>query len=436
VPGPGRLRVGLLAGGCTLLAVACTPPFLDRLAPSPRLLPSLVVATVAGVALALRPAWLLPVFVALVWAALGTGAFAGFSPVDLGVLAFLAVAAGRVVRDPGSGRIPGLVVAALLAADVLAALFSPEPTLGNLPRELAFLPIAAVVPASMADVRRTAIALTLAGLILGVGAVWSVLRDPIGPFQTVHEVWTPDERSLPRAAGPFGDPNFFALSLAALVPITMAVSTWGAWHRVLGLVATAGAIGGILAAGSRGALLAALVALMLVAVASHESRRVALVMPLCALLALPAFADQVTASQSREVSGRATEMQIGIEMFGDHPFAGVGPTRYSELYRDYARRFGDDPRPTRAAHSLPVEIAAEQGVLGLIGWGVAAAIVVGTVRRRRLWHLTLGRALAAGAITYLVGSLFLHGSDLRLLFLLAGLLLALGRLAPSRQAPA
>jgi hypothetical protein len=78
----------------------------------------------------------------------------------------------------------------------------------------------------------------------------------------------------------------------------------------------------------------------------------------------------------------------------------------------------------REAHSLPLEIAAEQGVLGLLGWLAAGIAVALAAVRSHVWREPIARALVAALISYGVGSLFLHGSQLRLPFLLAGLLLA------------
>ena len=57
---------------------------------------------------------------------------------------------------------------------------------------------------------------------------------------------------------------------------------------------------------------------------------------------------------------------------------------------------------------------------------------------RRLWEIPVGLALMLATTTYLLGSLFLHGSQLRLIYMLAGSLLALAwatdRATPERAA--
>jgi O-antigen ligase len=133
------------------------------------------------------------------------------------------------------------------------------------------------------------------------------------------------------------------------------------------------------------------------------------------------------------VEGRATENLVAVHMFADHPLAGVGPGEYAVLYRDYTREIGSDDRSLRAPHSLPLEIAAEQGLGGIVAWLTVAAVLVVTIIRQRLLQSLLGRTLVVAIATYLTGSLFLHGSQLRLLFILVGLVLALAA-AQARQA--
>jgi O-antigen ligase len=155
------------------------------------------------------------------------------------------------------------------------------------------------------------------------------------------------------------------------------------------------------------------------------------------LAALPLFAAQSQSSQQRGVSWRLSENRIAVAMFADHPIAGVGPDRYTDLYRDYARRIGNDPRARRYAHSLPLQIAAEQGVVGVIGWLTALVLAVALALRRRAWEDPVARTFVLALATYLFGSLFLHGSQLRIIYVLLGAVLAMAFHAPApRRGPA
>jgi O-antigen ligase len=159
---------------------------------------------------------------------------------------------------------------------------------------------------------------------------------------------------------------------------------------------------------------------------------------LCAVLALPVFATQTQDASARSTEGRLTENMVAVAMFGDHPVTGVGPSQYPGLYRDYTRDIGNDPRQVREAHSLPLQIAAEQGIAGVVGWVVAFLTVFRFAWGRGVWRLLVGRAVMLSIATYMVASLFLHGDEVRLLYVLLGMLLALGYAIShqEREAPA
>lgn len=421
-----RIARWLLPAGIALCALAVSVAVLQVMSLNPKVGPIVVGAAAVGIALAWRPGWIVPSFLALTWCSLDATVFGGLpSPVETGGLVLLVVVAWRSLSRPQAMRAP-LVVALLLALPTLASGLLHGGHVGAL-RDLSFLFIAALGLRTVADVRRATIALAVVGAVLGIGAAYSVLDHPTGLFSIVNEAARTSTVTLGRAAGPFGEPNFFALSMAALVPIALLNVVAGGWRRALGLVSAVALLAGVLATGSRGGLIAGGVGIVAfgLAVGGARARAGALATLLVGVALLPLFATQTHASRGRTTEGRATENRIALAMFLDHPVAGVGPGRYPSLYRDYARRIGNDPRTGRAAHSLPLQIAAEQGTAGLIGWGAAGLAVAGVARRRRLWASLTGRALLVAVATYLTGSLFLHGSQLRLLFVLVGMVLAL-----------
>jgi teichuronic acid biosynthesis protein TuaE len=266
--------------------------------------------------------------------------------------------------------------------------------------------------------------LVVLGIVLGTGAMWSVLVGPTALFPLAIDE-TGGEAS--RAAGPFGEPNFFALSLAIIVPLAMHLVAQGGALRLLGYASVLAVTGGVLAAGSRAALITVVVAVLAALLAGQARRaRGVLVVVLAALAVLvPVFAGQAGSSAERTVSGRATENLIAVAMFAEHPLTGVGPGGYTVLYRDYARDIGNDPRELRHAHSLPLEIAAEQGVVGIAAWLVAGLVLWRLVVARGVWHVPVGRALVLCLGAYGFNSLFLHGSQMRVLMMLVGALIAL-----------
>ena len=74
--------------------------------------------------------------------------------------------------------------------------------------------------------------------------------------------------------------------------------------------------------------------------------------------------------------GRMSEYAVGFRMFRDNPVLGIGYDNYAANYLDYSMRIGLDPRRTeRSAHSLYLEVLAEQGLLGLLLFGFVPLFV-------------------------------------------------------------
>lgn len=422
----------LVPAAAGFVSIVAAVAALALLSWGPEMALLLPIGAVVVAALLYRPAWALPAFLALTWAGLSSEQLGGLpSPIEAASVALLALAAWNAWTR-GELRAELAALCALLGLPLIAAaLLSPEgvalPADGL--KELVFLVITALCLRTVEDVDRVAVALAGVGLVLGLGAVFSVAVEPTVLFP-LNEMPLPGEPVVeaPRAAGPFGEANFFALSLAALAPIALYLVALTGPRRVLGLAAGVALLAGVLATGSRGGLLAGAFAVIAFgAVAGVRRLRVgAVVFVLVGLVLLPLFSTQASSATERTVSGRQTENAVAIAMFLDHPVAGVGPRRYPDLYREYSREIGNDLRLVRDPHSLPLEIAAEQGLVGLMGWLAAGAVIAQIARRSRLLNTLLGKALVLSVLTYLLTSLFLHGSRLRLLYVLVGLLLVLG----------
>ena len=426
----------LVAAGSAVISTAVAVYLLQSLNTRPELLPIVLVAISTGLILLWNSAWIFPAFAALTWTSIEQSQFGGISPIEIGGVVLLIVALWRGMKRP-----------ALLANALFVCLFIAVPLVatamlsndgfhfpGDGLKNLSFLLIVALGMQTRKDIDRLTIALCLVAIFLGLGAASSVLLGPSGIFPVeVDQAGT----QANRAAGPFGESNFFALSLAALLPLAVYNISRPRWRKWLGLGAAVAILAGILAAGSRGGFLTAgfAVAVFGLAAGRREVRVGALAVIVVAFMLLPLFGGQVSSSSTRSVSGRATENQIAIAQFGDHPIAGVGPDQYPVLYRDYARHIGQDSRLEREPHSLPLEIAAEQGLIGLLGWIGAALIVVRFARARGVWDTMLGRAMLVSCATWMFGSIFLHAGLLRLLFMLVGAVLALAGAAgpPGRR---
>ena len=247
-----------------------------------------------------------------------------------------------------------------------------------------------------------------------------------------------------RAAGPFtNDPNAYAqylvVDVAVAAGLLMVIGRqWSPTRRWLGGAAIASMVLAVAQTVSRGGLLGlAMVGVVVIGLDGFRLRRVALVgVAILVLLLSPlgvgsrlstltSAADSATTTTDSGLRGRASEMLAAVDMFVDLPITGVGYGTYNDRYLDYSRRLGIDARyEPRSAHSLPLEIAAEQGLLGIGAWSafvaVAGAVIVRLRRRSPRSAIPLGLALAGFGTT----CLFLHDVHPRLLWMLVGLTLA------------
>jgi O-antigen ligase len=206
---------------------------------------------------------------------------------------------------------------------------------------------------------------------------------------------------------------------------------------------------GVIVTLSRGAIIAlALLAVAMAAIGWIRTSRLAVVMT-AGLFLVPLFApfyiDRVASltnvtylaggdsSSIREADGamrgRLTEMLAAFNVFLDYPMLGVGPGQFAPYYvQDYSR----DPdiefrvfREARRAHTLYLELAAENGIVGLTSFLAIVGLIF-----TRLWRAR--KVLAARApgladlatacwlsiLAYMTTAMFLHLSYQRYFWLL------------------
>lgn len=73
-------------------------------------------------------------------------------------------------------------------------------------------------------------------------------------------------------------------------------------------------------------------------------------------------------------SGRVTLTGGGIGLWADHPVEGVGSGGFAKAYRE-AEQSGER-KAVDASHTIPITIAAEQGIIGLAGYLVLLVLVL------------------------------------------------------------
>lgn len=251
-----------------------------------------------------------------------------------------------------------------------------------------------------------------------------------------------------RLAGSIGDPNFFALALAATIPLA-AILVLDARHwreRIFALAAAGSALLAVAFSYSRASAFG-IGFIFLALLVGHRRRAWVAAAGIVAVAGLllvmpPTFRARMlslrqlslTAPQQSMASysfrGRRSELLAALAMWRAHPFLGVGAGAYPSAYEKYAAWVELDPRGERRdPHNLFLQIAAETGLLGLAAFGWLLFCVWRLLRQaqRRLRRLNairlanLAWGIEMGLETYLILSVFLHGAYFRHFFILLAL---------------
>lgn len=249
-----------------------------------------------------------------------------------------------------------------------------------------------------------------------------------------------------RLVGPIGDPNFFGQRLVVVVPLVLERIVNERRLSMRWLSAGCGflVVFALIFTFSRGAALAmfvvAVIALFhflrpaVAAIALAIGLAVALVIVPPSyferLVALGQVTDTATATDAA-ITGRTSEALVAVNIFKDETLVGVGTAQYPHFYSDYAAVLGLDGRDLRSTHSLYLEIAAENGIVGLAMFAIAIAACIMTVRvaRLRLAFLGLQRygdmlwAVRLALYCHLISAFFLHFAYPRVFFVLIALCL-------------
>lgn len=288
--------------------------------------------------------------------------------------------------------------------------------------------------------------------LLALGQFWTgdLTFDAFGLAQADYQQISGTAHAY-RAGGPFGDANFFGqvmvVSLALALERMRSASTWPV--RTIAATAAAIAIGTIFITYSRGALVASLVVCVL-ALLRMRHRVMAISIAVVSLAAIgilapPQYAEriaQVPASfglgsgstapaTDPAIVGRTSSWVVAADMAVDSPLVGVGYGNYPTEYLDYSAHVGVDWRgEPRAPHSLPLQILAEQGVIGVLLAGalVAGAFLSLAAARRRLrgaypptGDYSMMGGVSDALLGYLAASLFLHSAHPSILWVLLAL---------------
>jgi O-antigen ligase len=174
----------------------------------------------------------------------------------------------------------------------------------------------------------------------------------------------------------FFDPNIYGRFLALVM---IAVTTAALWSRrrrdvVIAAAVLAWLLAGLVTSFSQSSIAALLLALAVLAAWRWEVRRtVYLSAGLVAIAGLVVLLAPASlhfglkgsgGSTSNATSGRTKLISGGLELFAKRPLEGYGPGSFETEYKRHSRTTAENA--TSASHTIPVTVAAEQGLPGLV----------------------------------------------------------------------
>lgn len=255
-----------------------------------------------------------------------------------------------------------------------------------------------------------------------------------------------------RHAGPLRDANFWGRVL--VLPLPLALSLWAipeparrfARTRRWSWVAAAAVLaGGIYLSQSRGAILSVGIALLVwFTLAGRHYRRMLIAAPavIVVVMLLPGLGSRLSTltqvEQAQDAGGdrslveRLAVQEIGLAMLAANPATGVGLGNFSAAWADFRHESEVMPPRVLAPHNLYLQLAAESGVVGVLGWLMLYGTAVLLAGRALILSARSPgrdppavRLLAAGVIAGLAGwafaSIFLHMAHIRALMIVMAL---------------
>jgi hypothetical protein len=310
----------------------------------------------------------------------------GLSLLAAATLLALGLAAGRGTL--GRLRWPALGVA---GAAVLAAIVSTAPNLSligeysryeSLPMRLAYLGLF-FGTAWLADRRRL--------------VAWFVVGCTVASCEALFQ-WATG--ALARPDGNLGQADLLAALLAMAVPLAVDRARWSPWWlAAAGLCAL-----GLVASGARSGWLAALVGLCTMAIFRVSARRVrwavAGAVAAVALAVVVGLASPLRSLNQDTGSGRVGVWRDTAAMIAARPIAGWGEDSFGVVFGRFQTRDWSPGQSFDRAHSMALDLAASQGLLGL-----AACSLFFIAVWRTLWRRTQVGGLAGAMAAYLAWSL-------------------------------
>ena len=250
-----------------------------------------------------------------------------------------------------------------------------------------------------------ALAAALAVLLVGIGFLEYSRRELL---LNPRVIASNQVESYFRVNSLFFDPNIYGRFLMAVMLGLTAGLLWSVRERTTWLLAATLALllAGLLLSFSQSSLAALLLGLAVLAAVRFSVTwtlgltGAALVAGVAAVALAPhAFHFDVGSSQSadRATSGRSRLIRGGVDLFADRPLQGWGSGAFIRQYR--AHNQVSAAGAASASHTIPITVAAEQGVIGLAVYLALLAACLGRLFDRvRSSPQRLGVAAAFAAL--------------------------------------
>ena len=241
--------------------------------------------------------------------------------------------------------------------------------------------------------------LLLAGL--GIAVAEAVLFSGVGfiEYATKHLLLNPkvvqanNYDNYFRVNSIFFDPSIYGRFLALVMVFVTTVVLWTRRRRdvVVGAVVLVWLLAGVVTSFSQSSIAALLLGLAVLAAYRWNVRDTLLVC--VALAALAAVVVLLAPSHSHlglssgsnsadnATSGRYSLITNGLKLFTHRPLQGYGSGSFSSVYLQHYLSASADSA-TSASHTIPITVAAEQGIVGLLVYAALLVAAFGRLFRR------------------------------------------------------
>jgi O-antigen ligase len=305
--------------------------------------------------------------------------------------------AGERHSDYRSSRPPILLDWLLLATVVLYALqigYSADPSKGAQNLAFFYLPFALLYVL----LREAPWTPRLVLACLGVAALLAVVFAGVGfveyyrktLFLNPKVVVANEYDNYFRVNSLFFDPNIYARFLAlVMIAVTTAV-LWSRDRRVVlaGAAVLTWLMVGLVTSFSQSSIAALLLGLAVLAAWRWDVRTTAYVsFALAAIAAVVVLAAPASlhfglkgsgGSANNATSGRTKLISGGLKLFAGRPLTGYGSGSFETEYKRHGRNT-TAASATSASHTIPVTVAAEQGIVGLALYAALLAVALSTL---------------------------------------------------------